>query len=222
MKILIIEDEKDMAEALKERLQTHYTIELANLGKKGIYKAQRDYSDLIILDLNLPDIGGKEVCKEIRRNAINTPILVLTGQADINNKVCLFDMGADDYLVKPFEYAELLARIRALLRRRASDITAKTLAVDDLTMNLTDRIVSRSGKEIALRRKEFDILEFMLINRGRLVTRSMLLSHVWDSDNEPFDNTVDVHIKYLRDRIDRPFSSKLIKTVHGLGYRIDS
>jgi two-component system, OmpR family, response regulator len=222
MKLLIIEDEKDMADSLKERLETSYIVEVAYLGRKGIYKALKDNNDLIILDLVLPDMNGREVCRELRQNGISTPILILTGQSELGDKVTLLDTGADDYLVKPFEFPELLARIRALLRRRSVEMASKLITVGDLTMDLTDRIVKRSGEIIKLRRKEFDILEYLLLNRGRLITRSMLLNHVWESESEPFDNTVDVHIKYLRDRIDKPYGSRLIKTVHGLGYRIEN
>ncbi len=222
MKLLIIEDNQELVLTLKEKLESLYTIELATTGRRGLLLANRGHNDLIILDLGLPDVDGKTVCQQIRAKDNATPILILTAQSEIEDKVALLDMGADDYLLKPFQFPELLARIRALVRRTDTKITAKILSYGDLTVNLEDRLVMRAGQTINLRRKEFDILEYFLLNRGRLVTRQMLLHHVWNVNSEPFDNTVDVHIKYLRDQIDKPFAVKLIKTVHGLGYRFGS
>ncbi|MEO8785045.1 MAG: response regulator transcription factor, partial [Candidatus Saccharimonadales bacterium] len=160
---------------------------------------------------------------QIRSNGIKTPILVLTGSDDVNTKVAMLDIGADDYLLKPFYIGELQARLRAL--RRRSNVTktrpSDVLTIGDLRLDSARRLVEREGQQIKLRRKEFDILEYLMINSGTVVTRAMIISTIWDSQVERWNNTVDVHIKYLRDKIDRPFKQKLIKTAYGVGYMID-
>lgn len=221
MKILLIEDNKQMAATIKEVLKDHYTVDVAYTGGDGEFQTQVNDYDLIILDLILPDIDGVTVCKKIRESEIKTPILILTGKPQIEDKVKALDSGADDYLVKPFNLGELLARVRALLRRGPDTLTSNKLSVGGLTLDVAANTVKCKGKKIHLRHKCFRLLEYLMRNKGMVVTRSMILEHVWESSIDPVTNTVDVHIKSLRDEIDRPFGVSLIKTVHGLGYKIE-
>lgn len=221
MKVLIIEDNQLLAESIKNHLTKHFIVDTAPTGCDGVEKAASvDYS-VIILDLGLPDIGGDEVCKRLRAQGVTTPILILTVTKEVQSRVALLDAGADDFLTKPFDGSELRARISALSRRNHPSHSHKVLTIDDLSVDLSRRIVTRQDKEITLRRKEFDILVYLMRNKGRAVTRAMLLDHVWDSRKDTWNNTVDVHIKYLRDKIDKPFESNIIKTAYGIGYMID-
>jgi DNA-binding response OmpR family regulator len=190
-------------------------------GREGIEKAHSVQYALILLDLNLPDMNGLEVCQELRKTDVLAPILVLTVQKDPLTSVRLLDSGADDYMTKPFNGNVLKARIAALLRRGQEMHQEKVIGVSDLTVNVTRRQVWRSGVCIALRKKEFDILEYLVANHGHALTRSMILDHVWESGAEGWNNTVDVHIKHLRDKVDRPFDKALIKTAYGIGYMVD-
>lgn len=219
MRILIVEDQDDIAQSIREELRQTYAVDICNNGKEGSFQARTNEYDLILLDINLPDKSGFEICREIRADDIHTPILMLTGVGEIDSKVEALDIGADDYLTKPFSFKELNARIRALMRR-TQDAPANTLTVDDLSVDTVQRSVIRGNKTIKLRRKEYDLLEYMMRNVGRVLTRSMILEHVWDNNVDFFTNAIDVHVKYLRDQVDRPFKKKLIKTVHGLGYRL--
>lgn len=222
MRILIVEDHKDIAESIKEELRPTYAVDICTTGRDGSYQARTNEYDLIILDITLPDISGIDVCHQIRADGITTPILMLTGEAEVESKVIALDTGADDYLTKPFNFDELSARIRALMRRAQDAMTSNKITVDDLILDTAQRTVTRGHKIIKLRRKEFDLLEYMMRNAGKVLTRSMILEHVWDNNVDFFTNAIDVHVKYLRDQIDRPFKKKLIKTVHGLGYTLQS
>lgn len=222
MKILLVEDEKKIAQALRERLKEDYTVELAFSGKEAEYLLNINIYDLIILDLALPDIDGITFCQHIRSIGIKTPILVLTGEMTIPKKVTALDSGADDYLTKPFHMNELLARIRALLRRQSEQTTSNILEIGDLQLDLIKKSVKRGEKEITLKRKELQILEYFMRNPGKIISRNMLLEHIWDSAYESFGNTVDVHVNYLRNQIDKPFDKKLIKTIYGLGYKMET
>jgi len=217
MKILVIEDDKQTAETIRDVMKDYYAVDVAGNGEDGEYKASINDYDAIVLDIVLPDLSGIEVCKKIRENGIKTPILMLTGRLETKDKVTSLDAGADDYLTKPFKFAELLARLRALMRRNPDTLPSNILQVDNLTLDTTTNKVKINSDEIELRRKEFGLLEYLMRNRGRVVTRSMVLEHVWDSDTDPATNTVDVHINSLRGKIGKP----LIKTVHGLGYKIE-
>lgn len=221
MRVLLVEDEKETAHTIRDGLKDSYMVDLAFTGEDGEYQTQINEYDAIILDWVLPDISGLAVCKEIREDGIKTPILMLTGKGAVKNKVEALDAGADDYLTKPFSFEELLARLRALLRRDSETVSSNILTAANLTLDISKRKVERGRREISLRRKEFDLLEYLLRNRGRVLTRSMILEHVWGAYTDPLTNTVDVHIKYLRDHIDRSFAKNLIKTVHGLGYKIE-
>ncbi len=221
MRILVIDDEQNLVQLIKQKLRQSYIVDAAYTGRAGSHLAQVCNYDLIILDLGLPDIHGSEVCRAIRDNRVQTPILVLTGEDTIKDKVSLLDLGADDYLTKPFSFSELIARIRALLRRATGSSKTNLIMAEDLLVDTVERTVSRQSMPIPLRRKEFDLLEYLVRNRGKVLKRGMILEHVWDDDSETYTNVVDVHIKYLRDKIDRPFEKKLIRTIHGIGYKID-
>lgn len=221
MKILLIEDNLRLAERIKYYLGKEFIVDVANTGEEGKAKALSTLYAAILLDLNLPDMHGHDVCRELRKAQITTPILVVSGIKESDSRVSLLDSGADDYLVKPFDPRELIARIHALFRRHRQGYNNHILTVKDLTIDVNRRRVQRGGKAITLRRKEFDILEYLVSNRGRAVTRDMILNHAWDGAKESWHNTIDVHIKYLRDKVDKPFDSPLIKTAYGVGYMVD-
>ncbi len=221
MKILLVEDNKEIASTITEKLRPHYLIDCVHNGIDAEYLAIDTDYDIIILDINLPDKSGIEVCSYLRTSKVSTPIIMLTGRIDVSEKVLALDQGADDYLTKPFNFPELFARIRALSRRKKIPFTKTTFNIHDLSIDIAKKSVSRGNKHITLRRKEFDLLEYMIRNSGKVVTREMILDHVWNNNTDLFTNTVDVHIKYLRDRVDKPFYKKLIKTIYGVGYRIE-
>ena len=221
MKLLFIEDDKELAETLKEELENYFTVDLAYSGEEGEYTSFVNGYDVIIIDYNLPGINGIEVCRKIRESRIATPILMLTGEDEVTKKIEALNSGVDDYLTKPFVFGELLARIKALLRRPPQTMHSNIISISDLVIDLDDQKVSRNGKHISLRKKEFHLLEYLARNVGRVITREMILDHVWESVEEPVTNTIDVHIKYLRDHIDKEFDKKLIKTVHGMGYKLE-
>jgi len=221
MKILLVEDNRTLADGLKKQLGRSFIIDAVRTGGEGLQRALSGGQDIIILDLTLPDMNGYDICRKVRAAHITTPIIILTGVADISSRVTLLNAGADDYLTKPFSVAELRARLGALLRRPNATITPSVITVQDLKVDLHRRYVERDGKQIRLRRKEFDILEYLVRNRGRPVTRSMILDHAWDGTKDSWNNTVDVHIKHLRDKVDRPYKTPIIKTAYGIGYMID-
>ncbi len=218
MKILIIEDEYKIANALKRGLeQERYSAEAVYDGESGLSAAEAEDYDLIVLDRMLPGVDGLEVCRRLRDADNKTPILMLTAKDQVRDRVAGLDAGADDYLVKPFAFEELLARIRALLRRpnQAQDTV---LRVGDLTLDPATFSVARSEKPIELSAKEFALLEYLMRNEGRVVNKDTIISHVWEYDADILPNTVEVYVGYLRNKIDRPFKNDLIKTKRGFGY----
>lgn len=218
MRILVIEDEKKVASFIKRGLEeAGYSVDIAADGEEGLYLAEIDDYDLIILDLILPRKSGLEVCKELREQRISIPILILSARDSVEDKVTGLDMGADDYLTKPFAFSELLARVRALLRR-GETMTPVKLQVADLIMDTVTHEVTRAGKEIKLTGKEYALLEYFMMNPGKVLTRTMLSEHVWDYTFDTFSNVIDVYINYLRNKVDRDFDPKLIHTVRGVGY----
>lgn len=221
MKLLLIEDNQTLADGLKRQLGKNYVVDVVRTGEEGLQHATTGGQDIIILDLSLPDKNGYDICRTIRLANITTPIIILTGASDITSRVTLLNAGADDYITKPFSVAELRARLSAILRRPPLTQSTEIFKVQDLIIDSHRRRVERGGATISLRRKEFDILEYLMRNRGRPVTRSMILDHAWDGTKDSWNNTVDVHIKHLRDKIDRPFETPLIKTAYGIGYMID-
>ncbi len=221
MKILIIEDNKTIARSLKRQLHEEYVVEVANTADVGMHKATQSEYTVIILDLGLPDKSGLDVCKALRTSGNNTPILVLTGTDNVDSRVSLLRSGADDYLTKPFNSEELKARVLALSRRFGTEIAQKIITFKDVTIDTIRREVHRGPEKIDLRRKEYDILEYLISNKGRAVSREMIMNNVWESGKESWNNTIDVHIKHLRDKVDRPFATPLIKTAYGIGYMVD-
>jgi DNA-binding response OmpR family regulator len=222
MKLLIIEDNQLLADSLKHALKASFIVDVAHTGNQALDLAATTEYAVVLLDLNLPDTSGYAVCRQLREKGITSPILVATGIKDTARCVQLLDAGADDYITKPYSLAILKARIRALLRRNTTIHDDETITVGGLTLHPASRRVVRDGVTIELRKKEFDILEYLIRNQGRAVTRSMILNHVWEAGKETWNNTVDVHIKYLRDKIDKPFKTSLIKTAHGVGYMVDN
>jgi heavy metal response regulator len=221
MRILIVEDDKKVGGFLKKGLQEEqYAVDVCRNGTDALHMAQLNPYDVIILDIMLPGKDGFTVCREMRQKDILTPILMLTAKDEIEDKVTGLSEGADDYLTKPFSFDELLARIRALLRR-SQDYKTKELKVADLEMDPLGRKVTRSGKLIELTGKEYALLEYLLRNRGRTVTPSMILEHVWDMDYISSSNIVNVYINHLRNKIDKDFDHKLIQTIRGHGFKID-
>lgn len=221
MKILLVEDNRSLAEGLKRQLGRNYLIDAVTTGEEGLQRALSGGQDVIILDLSLPDKNGYDICRAVRQALVDTPIIILTGASDVTSRVTLLNAGADDYLTKPFSVAELRARLGALLRRPPVRSKPSVFNVQDLTLDPFQRKVERAGIVIDLRRKEFDILEVLVRNRGRPVSREQLLDHAWDGTKDIWNNTVDVHVKHLRDKVDRPFATPLIKTAYGIGYLID-
>lgn len=220
MNILIIEDEKKVALALQKGLESeHYDVQVALTGEEGFFLLCSREFDLIILDLMLPGRDGMEILQALRKTRPKTPVLILTARDTVDDKILGLDMGADDYLVKPFAFAELTARIRAVLRRGRSDQPTK-LGLADLEMDLLKRTAQRAKQAIPLTTKEFELLEYLLRNQGYVVTRDMLARDVWRETVRatPLDNVIDVHIGRLRKKIDGPFSSRLLHTVRGVGF----
>lgn len=219
MRILIIEDNKSIARVVKHDLKSYYSIDISYNGIDGLRHAQSTPYDTILLDLNLPDIDGEEICRTLRNQNIDTPIIIISGKDQIADKINLLDMGADDYITKPFNMRELRARINVALRHPANLIPSGEIIVHDLTLNPSSRTVYWVGKPIVLRRKEFDLLEYLMRNKSQTLTRTMILEHIWDMNENLWANVVDVHIKHLRDKIDRPYGGTSIQTVHGVGYK---
>ena len=222
MKLLIIEDDKQISDTIEEELGREYIVSTSSNGEDGEFQALSNNYDLIILDLSLPDKDGLSICRTLRKSAIDTPILILTGETNPKATVELLDSGADDYLTKPYKIEELKARIRVLLRRKKRAILSNILSLADLTLDLNKKSVTRRNLAVNLRRKEFYLLEYLVRNAGNVVSREMIMDYVWDTETDSLTNVVDVHVKYLRDRIDKPFDKKLIKTVHGIGYKIEA
>jgi two-component system, OmpR family, response regulator len=220
MRILVVEDEIKIANAIKRALELQkYAVDVAYDGAEGLDLAIGEKFDLIILDLMLPHVDGLEICRQVRKNNISTPILILTAKGQIEDKVTGLDAGADDYLVKPFSFEELFARIRAL-SRRPTDTCDSVLKVGDLSLDPITFKVSRKNKDIQLSTKEFSILEYLLRHKNSIVTRDQILSHVWNYSADILPGTVEVHVKHLRDKVDTPFSTQYIKTIRGFGYQI--
>lgn len=221
MRILVIDDDEAITTAVKHYLDRVYIVDTARTAKRGTHLAEIYEYDLIVLDLYLPDGNGTDITRSLRHRQINAPILMLSAESESKTKVLALDAGADDYLTKPYSPVELGARIRALFRRDYSLTRSNVLVVDTLTLDPKARTVKREDKIIKLRKKEFNILEYLIRNRGKVVKRDMILDHVWDDTGASFNSIVNVHIKYLRDHIDKPFNRPLIKTVYGVGYTIE-
>ncbi len=220
MTILVVEDEIKITRFIKKGLEMeHYTVDTAYDGKEGYEKAAINNYDLIILDIMLPEMNGIEVCETLRKDKIETPIVMLTAKDMVEDRIKGLDAGADDYLTKPFAFGELLARIRALLRREKT-VKSTKLEVGDLIMDPATHEVFRGGKEIALSSKEYRLLDYMMRRPNHVCTRTMIGEHIWGYNFTDDSNVIDVYISYLRKKIDSGFSKKLIHTVRDVGYKI--
>ncbi len=218
MRILIIEDEKKIADFIKRGLKEEgYAADVAYDGENGRFLAKTNDYDLIVLDLMLPIVDGLTLCRQLRSQKLTAPILILTAKDSIKDKVTGLDSGADDYLTKPFAFEELLARIRALLRKKDTQPSTR-LKVSDLVLDLLTHKVARAGREIILTTKEFALLEYLMRNARSVVTRTMISEHVWDINFDTTTNVIDVYVNYLRRKIDEGSKKKLIHTIRGRGY----
>lgn len=220
MRILVIEDDNRIASFIRRGLrEEQYTVDVAADGEAGLYLAQTNDYDLLILDLMLPKRPGLEVLRTLRAEHTATPVLILTARGKPAERVTGLDAGADDYLPKPFDFDELLARVRALLRRRG-DLVPTALRAGDLELDSLRHTASRGGRKLMLTNREYALLEFLLRHTNEVVTRSMLAEHVWEQDFDPFSNVINVHVARLRRKIDGGFSPKLLHTIRGRGYQL--
>jgi len=218
MRILLVEDEKDLAAIVRQGLEEEgYTVESAYDGEEGLYMAENLPVDLIILDIMLPLIDGLSILKSIRKKGMTTPVLLLTARDAILDKITGLDTGADDYLTKPFVFGELLARVRSLIRRKAT-VKEAVIRIADLEINTADHEVRRGGKVITLSAREYALLEYLAYKKDSVVSRTDIVEHIYHEDDEMDSNVIDVYINYLRNKIDKEFKSKLIHTVRGSGY----
>jgi DNA-binding response OmpR family regulator len=221
MHILVVEDEEKMAAIIARGLRAEgYAVTTAQTVKDGLLLAQADHCDLIILDLLLPDRSGTELLRELRQQRRGVPVLIVTARGELEVKAENFDAGADDYLTKPFAFAELIMRVKALLRRSPTTLNDQ-LRVADLELDRMARRVQRGGQRIELSPKEYALLEYFMLNPTRVLTRSMIMDHVWDQSFEGLTNIVDVYVRQVRRKVDEGFEQKLIRTVRGAGYAID-
>jgi two-component system copper resistance phosphate regulon response regulator CusR len=217
--ILIIEDEQRLAEILRKQLEdSGYITEIANDGYIGKQLIEKNSYNLIILDINLPLINGYDLCRDIRKTNSNIPIIMLTALGTLDNKVTGFDVGADDYVTKPFDFRELLARINVFLRRSDSTSISEKLKIANLEIDLNTKTVTRAEKKIELTAKEYSLLETFLRNKEKLLTREFIIEQVWGIDFDPSTNIIDVYVNYLRKKIDKDFEPKLIHTKFGFGF----
>jgi heavy metal response regulator len=218
MRVLLVEDEKDLAGIIKQGLEEHgYSVDMAHDGEEGLYMAENYPVDVIILDIMLPVMSGLDILKTIRKNEINTPVIMLTAKDTVNDKIGGLDRGADDYLTKPFDFDELLARIRALLRR-GGDIKEAVIRIADMEIDTARHEVRREGKHLSLSAKEYALLEYLAYNKGHVLSRFDITEHIYNEEFDLDSNVVDVYINFLRKKVDRDFETKLIHTVRGAGY----
>lgn len=222
MKLLLVEDERRIAQNIKKGLeQDGYAVDVAYDGEEGYASASADDYDVIISDVMMPEVDGLEMCRRLRADGNKTPLLLLTAKDDERDIVHGLDVGADDYLAKPFSFNVLLARIRALMRRPQQTL-GERLIVGDLEMDIAEKQVSRAGVPLKLSMKEYSILEYLMRNPDRVLSKNNIISHVWDFDADVLPNNVEVFINLLRGKIDKPFSYPLIHTVRGFGYKVSA
>jgi two-component system OmpR family response regulator len=221
MKILVIEDDAETAAYIANGLKEHgHTVDLATTGRDGLFFAAGESYDMMVVDRMLPEVDGLSIVKTVRAAGIETPVLFLTALGGVDDRVTGLDAGGDDYLVKPFAFSELLARINALARRSPTTSAETALRVADLEMDLLKRTVTRNGRTLDLQPREFRRLEYLMRHSGQVVTRTMLLEHVWDFHFDPHTNVVETHISRIRAKVDKPFDEPLIHTVRGAGYSL--
>ena len=219
MRALLVEDDRPIADFVVRGLrEASFAVDHAIDGEEGLARAVDQPYDVAIVDLMLPKRDGLSLIEELRRRGIMTPVLILSARRSVDDRVHGLQIGGDDYLTKPFAFAELLARVQALVRRASRAPEPATLTIDDLVLDLLSRRVTRAGKVLDLRPREFALLEYLMRNAGRVVSKTMILSHVWEYNFDPQTNVVDVLVSRLREKIDRPFVKKLLHTVRGVGY----
>jgi two-component system, OmpR family, response regulator len=219
MRALIVEDDQAIADFIARGLrEAGYAVDVATNGDDGLHAALAGEPDVAIVDLMLPGRDGLSLIDELRRQGRTTPVLILSARRSVDDRVRGLQAGSDDYLTKPFAFAELLARVQALVRRASRTPEATTLTVGDLVLDLLTRKVTRGGQPIDLRPREFALLEYLMRNAGKVVSKTMILSHVWEYNFDPQTNIVDVLVSRLRDKVDKPFDVKLLQTVRGVGY----
>ncbi len=222
MRILVVEDEARLAGFVARGLREQsYAVDIAEDGESGLYQACSSTYDAIVLDLSLPKMDGLRVCRELRDAGVSTPVLMLTARDSVADRITGLDTGADDYLTKPFAFGELLARLRALMRRGTSDLRPTIIEVDDLVVDTGSQRVRRGDRGVALTAKEYSLLEFLAMNAGTVVSRTRIAEHVWDDSYDPFTNLIDVYIGRLRRKIDSHSERPLIHTRRGTGYILD-
>ncbi|MDD2468246.1 MAG: response regulator transcription factor [Desulfobulbus sp.] len=218
MRILIIEDERHLAKILKKGLEENgFIVDMCHDGEEGLYMAETNPFDAILLDILLPRMDGLTILNSLRAKNIGVPVLLLTAKGELEDRVKGLNTGADDYIVKPFDFQELLARLNAVIRR-SSNKASPVISIDDLTINMHLKTVTRSGKEIQLSTKEYSLLEYLVLNNGRVISRTELTEHMYDTDFDLDSNVIDVYINYLRNKIDKGFGRNLVHTVRGAGY----
>ncbi|MBX4197874.1 response regulator transcription factor [Candidatus Parcubacteria bacterium] len=221
MRILIVEDDPEIRDSLKQSLEAEsFAVDSASDGEKGSYMARTNDYDIILLDVALPKKDGCTICTDIRAAGKTTPIMMLSVMADAQEKIRLLNAGADDYMSKPFSFRELMARIRALMRR-PTILAPDILTLDDLIVDIPKQKVTRGEKSVYLTRKEFSLLEYLMRHKGIVISRGMIMEHVWNAETDPFSNTIEAHILNIRKKIDTRRKSKLIHTIPGRGYKID-
>jgi DNA-binding response OmpR family regulator len=221
MRILVAEDDEKVTRFLEKGLkEERYAVDVCYDGEEALFLSEINPYDIIILDIMLPKKNGFAVCRDLRKAGVVTPILILTARNRVEDRVRGLQEGADDYLSKPFAFEELLARIQALLRR-SYDYKSKTLKVGELELDPVSRQINREGKSISLTGREYSLLEYLMRNKGRIVTQTMIIEHVWDMNYEGMSNIVNVYINHLREKIDKDFSTSYIRTIRGVGYKID-
>ncbi len=224
MRVLVVEDDPEVAAYLVKGLKQHgYTVDHAGDGKNGLFLATSEGYDVMVIDRMLPGLDGLAIVKGVRAAGKSTPMLILSTLADVDDRVEGLRAGGDDYLTKPFAFSELLARLEAIVRRASTVVSSETeLRVGDLELDLLARVARRAGRVIELQPREFRLLEYLMRNAGQVVTRTMLLEHVWDYHFDPQTNVIDVHISRLRNKIDKGHDKPLLHTVRGAGYRMDA
>jgi DNA-binding response OmpR family regulator len=221
MRLLLAEDDAQLGKTLMKGLrQESYAVDIVADGENAVYQALVNEYDVIILDVMMPRRDGFSVCRELRRNGRRTPVLMLTARDTVADKITGLDAGGDDYLTKPFEFAELLARLRALLRRRTTDLLAAEVRIGSLRVNMASHTVDRAGRTIVLTTKEFALLAFLARNEGHVVSRAEICAHVWDDNHDPYSNAIEVYVNRLRRKIDSLSDAPLIHTRRGAGYML--
>ena len=219
MRILVVEDDMKIASfIIKGFKQAGFAVDHATNGKEGLHSALTGAYDAAVIDLMLPKLDGLSLIEELRRQKVNTPVIILSAKRSVDDRVRGLQTGGDDYLTKPFSFSELLARLQALIRRASGTVEPTRLTVGDITMDLLSREVVRAGKKIDLRYREFNLLEYFMRNAGRVISKTMIMEHVWGYNFDPQTNVVDVLVCRLRNKVDRDFEKKMIHTIRGVGY----